>query len=254
MSDLSAEQFGSSRSLWQEMIFELRRADTFLPTSTYSDVDAALNFVPRLEQDLDGVRPRTVLSSVKLALSALDTFSRVLNSIDRSTHDHSERVARNAVRLARCVGVGTDELKRLQLGALLHDCGKIHINSAILNKAGALTDSEYSEVKSHPVHGVRILRSVPALRAAIPAVLHHHERFDGTGYPAGLGGNDIPLAARIVCIADAYDAMISDRPYRRGLSRREARENLCLCRGTQFDPDLVEVFVDGLNVGAEDVF
>jgi HD-GYP domain-containing protein (c-di-GMP phosphodiesterase class II) len=84
--------------------------------------------------------------------------------------------------------------------------------------------------------------------------LHHHERFDGTGYPAGLKGNDIPLTARIVCIADAYDAMISERPYRHGLSHRQARENLCVCRGTQFDPELVEVFVDGLNIGAEDVF
>lgn len=240
--------------MWQETILELRRSRTLLLTGEHSGVDEALASFDGIQLRYAGAVPQGVSSSVRLALSALDTFSQVLTGIDRLTHDHSERVARHAVRLARFVGVDTDELKRLQLGALLHDCGKIHINAAILNKAGALTDDEYSEIKTHPLHGVRILRSVPALRAAIPTVLHHHERFDGTGYPAGLQGDDIPLTARIVCIADAYDAMISERPYRHGLSRREARKNLCACRGTQFDPELVEVFVDGLNIGAEDVF
>jgi HD-GYP domain-containing protein (c-di-GMP phosphodiesterase class II) len=236
MSDLPARQSKTTRSLWRETILELRRSRILLPTGEHSGVDEALDSFDGLQRGHEGALMQSLSSSVKLALSALDTFSQVLTGIDRLTHDHSERVACHAVRLARFVGVGSEELKRLQLGALLHDCGKIHINAAILNKAGALTEDEYSEIKTHPLHGVRILRSVPALRAAIPTVLHHHERFDGTGYPAGLQGNDIPLTARIVCIADAYDAMISERPYRHGLSRRQVRENLCACRGTQFAP------------------
>ena len=239
MSIYSASALHSSRSLWQETIIELRRAGAFSP---------ALSRRPAHDPN------QTFSSSVKSALSALDTFSHVLKGIDRLTHDHSERVARRAIRLARLVGVSCEEMKCLQLGALLHDCGKIDISPTTLNKPSALTDDEYSEIKQHPLHGVRILRSVPALQAAIPTVLHHHERFDGTGYPARLNGEEIPLTARIVCIVDSYDAMISERPYRRALSPQHAQETLCACSGSQFDPELVDAFVSDLKTTPRDSF
>lgn len=253
MRSLSSENASRSRSLWQEAIDDLRGVH---PLHRHIGARAAADRHPgdghslRLVKGADSRDEMT--SGLRQSLSALVAFSRVLKGIDRRTHDHSERVTHYALRLAHCVGVTGDELKQLHYGALLHDCGKIGVSEAILNKPGALTEDEFDEVKKHPLHGVALLDAVPFLREAIPTVRHHHERFDGRGYPDGLCGEQIPLAARIVCVADAFDAMTNDRPYRRRFDASQARGILCANRGTQFDPELVEAFVDGLGIAAGD--
>ena len=138
--------------------------------------------------------------------------------------------------------------QKLKYAATLHDIGKIGIAGWVLNKPGALTDEEYTHVKTHPLLGDTIIEPVEFLQGPRPIILHHHERFDGKGYPDGLRGEDIPLSARILSVADAFEAMRSDRPYRKALPLREAREELLSNSGTQFDPEVVRVFLGILDL------
>lgn len=176
----------------------------------------------------------------------LSTVSAMANSIDARdpyTKGHSERVTSYAVMIAEELKLSSDELELLRYAGLLHDIGKIRIRDHILHKPGRLTDSEFVEMKKHPEYGVEIMQPVKAFQHILPAMLHHHERYDGRGYPHGLAGDDIPLSARILCVADCFDAMTSDRPYRKGMPVENAVGELSKNKHTQFDPLLVDIFL-----------
>jgi HD-GYP domain-containing protein (c-di-GMP phosphodiesterase class II) len=142
------------------------------------------------------------------------------------------------------------QLARLLLGGTLHDIGKLAVRCEVLNKPGPLTAGELREVRAHPEIGARIVALDRGLHAAMPAVLHHHERWDGGGYPTGRAGSAIPLEARILGVVDSYDAMTSDRPYRAALRTDEAVEEVDRCAGSQFDPDIAQAFLDAWESGA----
>jgi HD-GYP domain-containing protein (c-di-GMP phosphodiesterase class II) len=146
------------------------------------------------------------------------------------------------LRLGYELGLDKDALRDLELGALLHDIGKIGVPDAVLRKPAKLNEDEWNKMKLHPHHGQKILRNIPFLEGAARIVSQHHEKWDGSGYPIGLRGEDIDIGARIFSVVDAFDAMISDRVYRRGCSYEEALTELNRCAGTQFDPLVVEAF------------
>ncbi len=180
-------------------------------------------------------------------INTLGALTSAIDAKDSYTHGHSERVTELSVMLGREIAISSEELENLRIAGLLHDIGKIGIPEGILNKPGRLTDEEFEIIKSHPDLGVRILKKVEFLHPIIPFILHHHERFDGRGYPAGLAGDRIPLCARIITVADTYDAMTSDRPYRKALDQQTALEEVLRCKGTQFDPQVAEAFVKLMN-------
>jgi HD-GYP domain-containing protein (c-di-GMP phosphodiesterase class II) len=177
------------------------------------------------------------------ALGTVSSLARAIEARDRHTGAHIERVREYSVAVARQVGLGDDDLWRIGVGALLHDLGKIGVPDAVLNKRGALTAAETQVMRRHPVIGASLLEADPALAVAQPAVVYHHERWDGSGYPYGLSGERIPLEGRIVAVADAYDAMTEDRPYRARLSPARALETIATGIGTQFDPDVARAFL-----------
>ena len=176
----------------------------------------------------------------------LDTLSALTNAIDakdKYTRGHSDRVTELSVKLAKEVGVDKSEIEKIRLGSLLHDIGKIGIPEIILNKPGRLNSQEYEIIKSHPTLGVSILGNVEFLQKVVPIIKHHHERFDGNGYPDKLKGEEIPLLARIVSIADTFDAMTTNRPYRKALTTEESLKEIERCKESQFDPKLADLFI-----------
>jgi HD-GYP domain-containing protein (c-di-GMP phosphodiesterase class II) len=182
----------------------------------------------------------------ELRQAYLDTVNAVVNTLearDPYTRGHTDRVTLIATSIAHKMGITDEELFIIELGALLHDVGKIGVADAILKKPGPLGTEEYLQIREHPDKGRVILSNIAYLQRAIPCVLHHHERFDGNGYPEHLSGTRIPLPGRIISVADAFDAMTSDRPYRRGLSARRAIAELRRNAGRQFDPKVVEAFL-----------
>ena len=166
-----------------------------------------------------------------------------IDAKDRYTNGHSFRVAAYSIVLAKHLGLSDEEIVTLRREAMLHDIGKIGIPDAILNKPGRLTSAEFNVIKSHTTIGGKILGKSENMEGAVEVATYHHERFDGTGYPTGRKDTDIPMHARIVAIADAFDAMKSDRDYRKGLNPEKIHSELVDGRGTQFDPDLLEVFL-----------
>lgn len=174
--------------------------------------------------------------------SLLTGLNAALDLRDTETQGHSRRVALYSRRLALELGVGKAELIDIERGALLHDIGKIGVSDRILLKPGKLTDEEWVEMKKHAEHGYKILENIPFLGNARQVVRQHHERFDGRGYPQGIRGKEIILGARIFAIIDTYDAMTSDRPYRKGLPHEVAKEEIQKNTGSQFDPEVVEAW------------
>ena len=179
--------------------------------------------------------------------STIATLARTIDAKSPWTAGHSERVSQMAVAIARQMGLSDEELERLYRGGLLHDIGKIGVPASIIDKKGELTREEYALMQSHVTIGARILEPLAALDDVIPIVLYHHERWDGKGYAAGLAGNEIPQLARILCVADTYDAIRSDRPYRAGRSPDETLEEIAMCSGTQFDAEAVQAFVEYMS-------
>jgi len=159
---------------------------------------------------------------------------------------HSERVSELCLLIGKQLGFSREQLRELQLTGLLHDIGKIAVDEAILNKADRLEENEWKSIQRHPVVGYRLLNFVPGMSSIAASVLAHHERWDGTGYPRGLKGEEIPLNARIFAAADAYDAMVSFRPYRDSFTHEQAVEELQKQAGTHFDPRVIEAFVTGM--------
>jgi len=175
----------------------------------------------------------------------INTVTSLANAIDAKspwTKGHSERVMNVAATIAREMGLSETEVERVRLAGLLHDIGKIGIIEALLEKPEELSEDEFPPLRLHPEKGVAILAPIRQLQDIIPGVLHHHERMDGSGYPHGLKGEEIPLAARIVSVADSFDAMVSDRPYKKGLSVKEAIGELERCAGSHFDRAVVGAF------------
>lgn len=174
------------------------------------------------------------------------TLAAALDARDPYTAGHSLRVAEYAVKIGQLAHLSEERIDELRKSALLHDIGKIGIRDAVLLKEGRLTEEEWEQVKQHPVLGEAILKQVEpadAMAPYLPGVRSHHERYDGGGYPDGLAGEEISLFGRIIAVADAFDAMTSDRPYRKGLERDQAIEILEQGRGTQWDPYFAELFV-----------
>jgi diguanylate cyclase (GGDEF)-like protein/PAS domain S-box-containing protein len=180
-------------------------------------------------------------------LDQVYALAATVDARDPYTYGHSGRVAGIAQKIGKARGLSEKELANLYAASLLHDVGKVGVPDAILTKPGALTAEEWVAIKKHSAEGARIVGYVRGLGALVPVILHHHEWYDGTGYPDGLKGEDIPLAARIISVADAYDTMTTARPYREVVSHQEASEELRRCSGTQFDPDLVEAFCRAMN-------
>jgi HD-GYP domain-containing protein (c-di-GMP phosphodiesterase class II) len=174
---------------------------------------------------------------------ALKTLVQAVEIKDRYTHGHSERTSKIAVQLGLHLGLDGDTLRALARGAYLHDVGKIAIPDDILNKPGALTHDERAVVETHPQVGYELVAPASELGEALPVVLHHHERWDGTGYPRRLAGSDIPLIARIAAVADVWDALTSDRSYRAGLPPQVALAHLVAGRASHFDPKLVDAML-----------
>jgi putative nucleotidyltransferase with HDIG domain len=180
----------------------------------------------------------------RLYLSTVETLATAIDAKDGVTHDHIRRVQSMAVALTRALGVADEAaLKAIHAAALLHDTGKLAVPEHILNKPGKLTPAEFEQMKRHAAIGAEILSAVEFPYPVVPIVRHHHESWDGTGYPDGLKGDAIPLGARILSVVDCYDALTSDRPYRRALSDDDALAIVCERRGTMYDPAVVDAFV-----------
>ncbi|MDD3376645.1 MAG: HD domain-containing protein [Candidatus Riflebacteria bacterium] len=176
----------------------------------------------------------------------IDTLSALTGAIDAKdsyTRGHSERVTELSIKLAEECNVPSSEIENIKLGGLLHDIGKIGIPEAVLNKPGRLNDEEFNIIKSHPDLGLHILGKVEFLEHIVPIIRHHHERYDGKGYPGGLKGDNIPLLARIVSVVDTFDAMTTNRPYRKALTIEESLVEIDRCSGSQFDPDIAAKFI-----------
>lgn len=171
-------------------------------------------------------------------------LTQLLDLKDLKTGLYSRQLADWAQRVAEHMGVGADQLAEVEIAALLHDLGKIGVPDAILQKPGPLNDDEVAVIRRHPEYGWAILNSIPGFEKTSLLVLHHHERFDGKGYPAGLSGKTIPIGARIVAVVDTLDAMLSDRPYRPSYSVPEVLQRLKPEAGSQFDPDVLGYFVE----------
>ena len=179
----------------------------------------------------------------QLDLGTLTALARAIDAKSAWTAGHSERVTNLALKMGHAMGLPTKSLEIMHRGGLLHDIGKIGTPATILDKPGRLEPEEMQTMRDHVKIGVRILEPIPCFREALPIVAQHHEWFDGSGYPAGVAGENISMLARILAVADCYDAMVSDRPYRKGLPQRQALEILRQRSGSQFDPTVIEVFM-----------
>jgi putative nucleotidyltransferase with HDIG domain len=187
-----------------------------------------------------------------LKKSYFDTIRAVANSVearDAYTRGHSNRVAEISKIIAAEMGWGRRDLEMIDWGGVLHDLGKVGISDSILNKPGKLTDEEFAIMKSHPSIGAQIIGGIAFLEPLMPYIAQHHERYDGRGYPAGFKGEEIAIQGRLLAIADTYDAMTSDRPYRKGLAAQIADDEILECSGSQFDPVLVRAFEKAFKAG-----
>jgi len=174
--------------------------------------------------------------------ATIDALSAALDYRDNETEGHSQRVVRYSLEIGKVLGLERRNLEVLARGTLLHDIGKIGVPDSILWKPGKLTDEEWVEMRKHVEYGFKMLKSIHFLRDAALIVQHHHERYDGSGYPNRMSGDNIVIGARIFAIADTYDAMTTNRPYRKALTDRDAREEIKRCNGAQFDPRITEAF------------
>jgi putative nucleotidyltransferase with HDIG domain len=217
-------------------VFSMRYAfKQYMDRSSQSE--AALN---KANQHLRSTYENTLLALV----AALDAR-------DHETEGHSERVANYAVRIGEKMGLEGEDLTNLRLGALLHDIGKIGLPDSVLRKNGPLTENEWRQMRLHPRTGFTILQGIEFLGAPSQIVVCHHEHYDGSGYPLGQKGEEIPVAARIFAVADAFDAITSDRAYRSAQSMAAAVAEVERCSGTQFDPQVVEAFVAAFSEEAD---
>ncbi|MDN5279778.1 MAG: hypothetical protein PWR01_3743 [Clostridiales bacterium] len=259
IADLAGNEFENSESnkvsglkLRDTIGLPLKPRDKFLGVIQVANKKGNASYRP---EDLDllkilGSQIAFVIQNAdlfhNLQRAYIDTLSALTSAIDAKdsyTRGHSERVTDLSIKLAKEVGVDRADIEKIKLGGLLHDIGKIGIPEGILNKPGRLNDEEFKVIKSHPELGVRIMGKVEFLAGVVPIIKHHHERYDGKGYPDGLEGEKIPLLARVIAVVDTFDAMTTDRPYRKALSTEEALKEIHHCSGTQFDPGIAAIFI-----------
>ena len=205
------------------------------------DIELFGNFAAQAAVSLENTRLYERLQDTYLG--AIGSLAAAIEARDPYTVGHSARVTQYAVAIAESMGLSSEEVEELRLAGLLHDLGKIGVPDSILNKAGRLSEEEYSAIKMHPALSMRIIEPLPHLGNIIPIIYHHHERYDGNGYMDGKAGDKIPLGARIIAVEDSFEAMTSDRPYRKALSREEAMSELSRNAGSQFDPEVVHHFL-----------
>ena len=207
-----------------------------LPASLLRVVPAPFSWEPlqatERQEELRTIRKATVCA-----------LNHMLDLKDLNTGVHGTRLAEWAVRIGQEMGIDDGCLEDIETAALLHDTGKVGVPDAILRKTGPLEDKEWAVMKMHPEYSWAVLRLVPGLERASLFALHHHEKFNGSGYPAGLRGEEIPIGARIVSVIDAFDAMVAERPYKKGLPCEEALRRLIVDSGTHFDPAVVQRFI-----------
>jgi len=183
----------------------------------------------------------------KVYLDTIRALAAAIDAKDPYTKGHSERVAETSVALAQELNLSDRDIEDIEYTALLHDIGKIGIADKILGKKGSLTNQEYEKIKEHTIMGANIIEPVDFLKNSYEAIYHHHERYDGKGYPDGVKSKDIPVFSRIIAVADAYDAMNSDRPYRKKLNKDKILKELTDQSGKQFDPEVVEALISVLD-------
>jgi putative nucleotidyltransferase with HDIG domain len=176
-------------------------------------------------------------------MEAIFAFAKTIEMRDHYTGEHADSTVRYSTQLARALGMGQEDIDNVRKASILHDLGKVGISDKILLKKAKLTKGEFEEIKKHPQIGADIIRPIQFMQEIIPLILYHHERWDGKGYPEGLKGEGIPLGARIISIADVYQALTSDRPYRKAFTKKEAMTILREGAGSQFDPEIVKVFL-----------
>lgn len=215
----------------------------------FSQADTALYHAKNLGkdkihfyQDIMKQLRKGISSDHQQLIGAFKALLSTISAKDKYTLGHSERVSVYAVKIGKALGLPFQEICTLQYAGLLHDIGKIEIPKSILNKAGSLTDEEFALIRMHPIYGENILEPLNELGQLLLYVRHHHERFDGKGYPDGLAGKKISLGARILCVADSFDAMLSERPYCPRKTTKQALDELKRCSGSQFDPLVVRAF------------
>lgn len=203
---------------------------------------AQMNEIKNMNEDLENAY-----------LESIETLRYTVEAKDTYTRGHSDRVSEFSVLIGKKMNLPDEDLKLLQIGGLFHDIGKLGVPDTILLKESKLTDDEYAEIKNHPSIGAHILSTSTIFKDIIPIVKHHHERYDGCGYPSQLQGNNIPYLARITAIADSFDAMTSKRTYRDSLPLEKVTLEFQKCKGTQFDPELTDVFLDILKNDYNDI-
>lgn len=190
-----------------------------------------------------------VAENQALFLDIVKTFINIIEEKDKYTYGHSERVTAISIVIAEELGWSAKEIEEIRISALLHDIGKVTVPEDILNKHGKLTEEEFDMIKRHPMSGRNFVKHMKKLDKTLDGIQYHHERYDGKGYPEGLSGADIPLIARVIAVADAYDAMTSDRSYRKSLGEKYAMEELSRNVGIQFDPVVVDAFLQAMKKG-----
>ena len=223
----------------------LRAADQALYSAKEKGRDRSVVFSEQASKSLEGARQRLADSS-EMQLATVVGLAEALDIRDTGTGEHSRTVARYAGMMARRMGFAGQRVERIELAGLLHDVGKIGISDSVLTKPGPLDDDEWKQMRTHPQIGARLLGR-PELADLRGWIVAHHERPDGKGYPFGLSHGDIPLEARILSVADAYEAMTADRVYKRAMAAEAARQELLACAGAQFDAEVVAVFVQALE-------
>ena len=218
------------------------RLMTFLRAVT-SDLEEVTRGLLELSENLEDEVERKTRENQSLSLHVVQTLAEAIDAKDNYTSGHSGRVAKYSREIARRAGYSQKQQDDIFVMGLLHDVGKIGVPDAVINKPGKLTDEEFAQIKTHPVMGARILAKVEEMPGLATGARWHHERYDGRGYPDGLSGEDIPEEARIIAVADAYDAMTSNRSYRSGMEQAAVREQVATGRGTQFDPRFVDIML-----------
>ena len=185
--------------------------------------------------------------NLKKSMDVVQTLAEAIDAKDTYTNGHSSRVAAYSKEIARRLGFPEAEQNEIYMMGLLHDVGKIGVPDAVINKPGKLTDDEFRQIRNHPATGGRILANIEDMPKLVTGARWHHERYDGTGYPDGLKGENIPMEARIIAVADAYDAMTSNRSYRRGMDQDKVREQIESGKGSQFDPRLADIMIEMID-------
>ena len=232
------------------LIAHLRQSEKTGTLPEFAEQQSTIHEIRELTESFKGAASAISEGREKLSLAYIEfigSLASALDARDPYTAGHSRRVSEFSCSIARAVEVTWKELEEIRIGALLHDIGKIGIADAVLQKPGKLTTAEFDIIKQHPEIGRRILEGVNGLQQYLPIVELHHENWNGSGYPKGQSGAETPFGARVVHVADAYDAMTSDRPYRPGLDPQKAIRELERHAGTQFDAAIVGVFVEILK-------